>query len=395
VHTRILIAAAALLALSALLPAEAAAADLMLPDRIILTTGDQVSGVKVTYADVTGVTYVKFPDGEESTKLAVSQIAEISWGDTPGDFRRALSDFRKGEWKAALDNLANTPETGPRVFWYEPYRQLLWGQCLLEQGKYAEALPKFTDVMRRHSRSLYFLEAVESSARAQMELGHYKDVAETYARLDPTNSYDRVDSPEPYGKLWQLRGRIGAADALVRVPGRAGEAAGIYAKLAEVAKAILQEPPAGLKHAQSEIAVIRQRALIGKAEVLKSSGKVAEAIAYIDSISDEITDDRARVGMYMTRGNIGMQVAEKAPADQQALMYKQVMLAYMRVYILYPQFKNVRPRAMLGAAGAFVKMNTPLDKGYAIRICKEVVTEYPESDEAKEASRMLEGWGVK
>lgn len=393
--TRIVAIAAALFALLAPLPAEAAAADLMLPDRIVLTTGDQVSGVKVTDADVTGVTYVTFPDGEDPTKIVVSQIVEISWGDSPGNFRRALSDFRKGEWKAALENLANTPERGPREFWYQPYRQLLWGQCLLEQGEYAESLPKFTDVMQYYSRSLYFVDAVEGRAKAQMALGNYKGVAETYTRLDPQNLYDKIGSSEPYGKLWQLRGRIGAAAALVRVPEKAAEAAKIYAKLAEVTKAILQEPPDELRPAQTEIAVIRQRALIGKAEVLKSTGKVAEAITYIDSISDEITDERARVGMYMTRGDLGMQAADTAPAEQQGLTYKQAMLAYMRVCILYPQFAEVRPRAMLGAARAFVKMNTPLDKGYAIRICKEVVTEYPDSDEAKEAGRMLEGWGAK
>ena len=372
----------------------ASAAELTMPDRIVLTNKGQITGIRVMSAEVDGVTYKKFDGRGDAKTVPADSVDEISWGDA-GEFRRVISLYDRNKVKEALELLRKLPETGPRAFWYAPYRELILGKCLYRMRKYDEALPHFDVVIKRYPRSLYAPSAIEGLARSYGKKRDVKLAAEAYAMLDPTNSYASPGSPEPYGKMLQWRGREEMAKLFVKLDGRAEEASKIYAGLAKGASAVLAKPPAELKAHLSAIRAIHQRALMGGVDALEKAGKLKQARELIESISEQITDKSVRVGMYARLGDLLAAEAEEAPEGARKSLRKKALLAYMRVYILYPGREAQRSRCMLGAAIASRQLGSPDDNIRAVKLCKAIMAEHPRSKEAKEVPKLLQELGVK
>ncbi|MFH1730600.1 MAG: hypothetical protein ABIF82_02985 [Planctomycetota bacterium] len=392
-HNRM--AAAFLAAMTILAAAAVNAADMpVMPDRIILVGEAQITNIKIISADVSGITYRRFDDKGDTTTVPAVKVEEISWGDA-GEFRRALALYKKPDPPGALKALRELPATGPRAFWYGPYRHLLIGECLYLTKKYEDAIPEFRIVTRQHSRSFYALKAIEGAALSYKALGKPTLAAQAYAEFDPHGAYGVAGSPDPYGKMWQWRGRLGMADAYADVPGKAEEAGKIYAGLVRGTGAALAKLAPELKADEPEIRRIQQLALVGAPKALMKAEKFDEAIKSVESVQDRIQDKAARVGMYAMLGELLAGKAEKAAENEKGLARKKALLAYMRVYILYPGHKAERLKAMLGAATMSRLLGTPEDNRRAVRLCQEIVAEFPNSDEARRAKLMLQTLGIK
>lgn len=366
-----------------------------MPDRIIKHSGEQIRGVQITEAKVTGVRCVQFGGTKKYPLVPFDQIKEIRWGDAR-QFNKVISDVKTGRWKDALKNLKSRPQPAPRDFWYGPYKRVLHGKCLLETGDPAAALKMLDEVIQTpaYSDSFYLLEAILGKARAHTALKQYAEAARTYAGLDPKGSYTDPTATAPYGQMWQLRGRVEMAGALAKAK-RYPEAEETYEGLAKVTEAILADPPRGLKAALKDIAVIYQTSLVGKAEVQMATGKLVAARKWIDAIAPKLTSRGARLKMYVALGDLAKDAAEKArDKTEKRVQLKRAVLSYMRVYILYPDQTAMLPRAMFGAAAASVRLGSRDDRRRAIQLYRQLIARFPNSDEATEAKRGLEGLNV-
>ena len=123
--------------------------------------------------------------------------------------------------------------------------------------------------------------------------------------------------------------------------------------------------------------------------------KYGEARTLIERISSDIKDRSARVELYAVLGDLLVKETAKAAGDKKKSLRKKALLAYMRVYILYPDQKAQRVRCMLGAAVASRQLGTRDDNRRAVKLCKAIIAEDPESEEAKQALTLLQGLGVK
>ena len=386
----------AALAAIVLTAASSVAADSMIPDRIVAKSSQQIANIKITAIDVSGVTYSKFQGSGGASKISAEDIAEISFGDMPGEMRRAVADMKAGNNENALKSIDRLPASGPREFWYAPYKILLRAQCLVALGRNEEAVPVLTELISRHSRSYYVIEGIQTKAHAHTALKQWDAVADTCTALDPDNGYADPAATSPYGKMWQLRGQQQKAGAFTNIDGRLDEAAKIYENIAKVAETLAADTPDSLKNSADELRAIYQSALIGRADVLLKEGKTADAAQWMNSVSEKITDRSVRMQMYLTLGEILSNEARKeSDTTASKTKFKESMLAYMRVYILFPDQKQQRAKAMLGAAIASNMIGTPADNSRAGKIAKELVTEYPNTDEAKEAARLLESLGIR
>jgi len=401
VHKHLKGLAAVALAAAVLLTAGiAVAGEAKYPDRIVLHSGPPISGVKILSADGKRITYVKFygEPGKER-EISADRVKEISLGDAPADLRRAVSDYRKNTQKAyekALGYLEKLPATAGREWLYAPYKLTLHADCLMKLGKQSEALPKYAQVISRYRKSFYFLQAIDGKAKAHNVLKQYEEAAKTFLELDPKDNYRVLGANQPYGKLWQLRGRFGMASALAKLPADAAKAGVIYSGLVEVCGKILANPPKELSGSVAEITVMHQRSLVGKAEVLMNSGQLDAARQWITSIHPRVKDKAARLTLFMALGELSMKAGDKATdATEKKVKYKEALLAYMRVYILYPDQKAQRPRAMLRAGNASELLGTRPDNTRAVAIYKELVTEFPKTPEAEDARKRLEALGVR
>jgi tetratricopeptide (TPR) repeat protein len=376
----------------------AAAAQQKYADRIIPYSGRGVSGVKILSADFKTVTYVRFY-GEPGPKreVAADTIKEISWGDAPPEVRIAVSEMNKGNYDKALERLDKAPASGPRAFYYEPYLRVLQGRCLMELNRPAEAAARFGAAVKAKKNSFYVLPAIRGKARAHMLLKEYEKAAEAYGQLDPNDHYRTLGATDPYGQLWQLRGRLGLAQAYARTAEKVRQAGETLKGLVTVCEEILAKQPEDLKAALPEVRTIHQTALVGRAEVLLAAGELGQAREWINSISGKISDKAARLSLYVTLGQVSMEAAKKAlQANQKDTMkrrYKEALLAFMRVYILYPDQKAERIKAMMGAATASELLGSADDKRRAKRLYREVKEEFSNTPEAKEASQRLEALG--
>jgi len=365
----------------ALTPAYGAAT--VLPDRIELHSGRRISGITVTKADIDVVLY-RVKTTEKAESVAASEVKEISWGDA-GQFRQAISLCSRGDWERARQVLEQLPAGGPRMFWYGPYKGVLHGQCLVALGEHKKALPLFEGVIRGHANSFYVLEAIFGKAKAHEALKQYREAAETYKKLDR----------QAYGALWRLRGRFCQAETYAKAGGAdAANAEATYADLADETEAILADPPEHLKGSVEEITRVHQSCLIGKATVLLAGGKPEEAHEWLVGVSDKITDEVVRVRMYVRLGDAMTEAAKGATGDRMNARYKKALLAYMRVYVLYRHHEDNVPKAMLNAATISRLLGTGPDKARAVRLGRELVSEFPGAPEAAEARRLLEGLGV-
>lgn len=383
----------AALAVLVLTAASSVAAETMIPDRIVQKVGEQLTNIKITAIDGGGITYTTLSGATK--RVDAENVADISYGDMPGDMRRAVADLKAKNYENALKSLDRLPVGGAREFWYLPYKLLLRGQCLLVLGRNEEAVAPLTELISRHGTSFYALEGIQTKAKAHMALKQWDAVAETCAALDPNNGYANSAAIEPYGKIWQLRGQQQVAEALVNADGRLADAAKIYENIAKVTQTLMADPPAALKGSVEELRKMNQGALVGRADVLIKQGKTSAAAEWITSVSEKITDRAVRMQMYMILGDILSKDAQKEtdPAARKT-KYKESMLAYMRVYILFPDQKQERVKAMLGAAIASNLLGTAPDNARAVKIARELVTEYPNTAEAKEAARLLESLGI-
>jgi tetratricopeptide (TPR) repeat protein len=377
---RLALAAVALMTVVAARQARA----MTLPDRIVRHSGAPITQIKVTKLDIDTVEYTTFR-GEAPTKsIDASKVKEVFLGDA-GRFRLAISLAEKGEnWERVLALVKRSPEKGPREFWYAPNRLVLYGRALLETGKPAEALPKFEEVIRKYPKSFYVLRAIRGKARAHMELDQNEKAAETYRKL------------VPYGKIWALRARYRMAQIYTRIPDKTSEAGDLYQRLVAECERLIEQPPAAVKDKLDEVKSIHQSALIGRADVLMHTGKLAEARQWVNSIEKKVTDESARVKLYLALGDLAMQAARNAAsAENKKINYRKALLPYMRVYILYPDRAEARRRAMLGAAMASELYGSPPDRSRAKRLYKELYEKFPKSREAENAKKRLEAMGVK
>lgn len=381
-----------LCALMVVLLPEALEGGTLTPDRIIPYTGAAISDINVTAADATVVKYKPVAGGAES-EIPAAAVKEIGWGDG-GQFRLAVSHFNAERYSAALDVIKRCPDTGPREFWYGPYKPILEGMCLVRLKRYAEALPLLDKAITAYPNSFYVIPAIEHSAEAHRALGQFEKAAEVFAKLDPKGNYANLAATEPYGKLWQLRGRIGAAESLVQVPGKQAEAGTVYGALASVCERILAEPPAALRGVLPEIQDIHQRSLVGRAQVLLKGGRLKEAKEWIDEIGNKITSATGRTVLFLALGDLLMEDAKSAPDADKKLRYKEALLAYMRVYIVYPDQKEQARRALLGAGKASQLLDTREDRLRATRLYRELWAEYRGTEEANEARKLLGVLGV-
>jgi hypothetical protein len=333
------------------------------PDRIVLISGKEIRDVRIVDADITGVSYVRYtaPEGTTPLKVKREEISEISWGDA-GLTREVVNQLKTGHPDEALRKLKQTPETG--------------------------------QVRKQYPKCYYALEALQGELQALMALNEFAKVPEVAAALDPQNAVSNPVKGEPYGKIWQLRGHDQMASAYVRLK-QLNLADDNFKVLAQVTELLLAAPPDEMKPYLEEISGIQQRALVGRAEVLTKTDP-AKAVEWIEKIKDKITDKAARMKMHMCLGELLMSMAEKQ-GDQEAkkVKYKEAMLAFMRVYILYPEQKEFRAQAMLKAAQTSNMLSTPSDNARAGRIAKELLTEFPNAPEAKDARTLLEALGMK
>ena len=391
-HSKVIVPAlTAAMLLTAALTASAAAP--AMPDRIERTDKAQITGIRVISAQVNVVEYEKF-DGRGGVKtLRSSDIKEIHWGDA-GAFRRPMAVYPKRP-KAALALFLKLPKTGPRAFWYAPRLELMIGKCLYRLKKYDEALPHFQTIIKDHARSYYVLKAIEGEARCHERKRDFEQAAKAYERFDPRSNYESHVLPEPYGKMLQWRGREEMAKIFLKLDGKAGDASRIYAGLAKGTSAAIAKLPAELKAHVAEIHAIHQRALVGSVNALVKAGKADQARKMIEKISMHITDKSARVDMYVLLGGLLEKEAAKAPEEKKKSLRKKALLAYMRVYILYPGQKAQRAKCMLAAAIASHQLGSPDDNRRAVKLCDAITTDYPGSAEAKEASRLLQGLGIR
>jgi tetratricopeptide (TPR) repeat protein len=353
-----------------------------LPDRIV-RTGDrpQITNIRIKTADLDGVVYQKFPGQGAEQKIALGDIEDISWGDMPGDLRRIDVFVRDGKYKEALPLFARLPEKISRDFWYQPYRHLQHGRCLIETKQYADAVPKFDVVINRHAQSMYLLDAIQGKAKALLAMGDYAKVPDVVRRL------------EAFGPLWKLRSQVQAAEAHVRTPGQVGEAARLYKTIVDTAEKMIDNP-GDLSGSLDEIRRLHQSALVGRANVLIQQGQADEAQRWINSVSDKVTDPAARTSLYMALGDLAMADAKKeADAARKKLRYKEALLAYMRVYILYPGQTEVMPKALLQAGTASMLLDTAADKARARQLFRKLTQDFPKSPEAKAATPHLQSLG--
>ncbi|MFW6158486.1 MAG: tetratricopeptide repeat protein [Planctomycetota bacterium] len=356
------------------------AAKLQIPDTITKRDGTTVRRAEVTRATMKGVTYKPFgkPDAAAET-IPLEQVEEVRWGDAR-QFNLVIRHVDEEEWDRALKALEREVKPEPRDFWYKPYRVLLHGRILLETGKPEEALEKLNLVVDKFPTSFYALRAIHGKARAHRELDQHDEAAKTYRRL------------ARHGGLWRLIGKEGEAESYV-LGEKLERAADAYETLVAVSEAVLREP-GPLKNDLDRVREIYQRALVGKAMVLIKQGRPAKARRWIDQVDEKITSKASRLRLYMALGELHFDAGRKSADEaEKKIHFKKAVLAYMRVYILYPDAEELRPQAMFGAATASSYLGGSTDRGRARRLYKELIDTYPKSEFADKAKTGLKELG--
>ena len=135
------------------------------PDGILLKSGQRYAGIRILRADIDGIVYERFGGTGDEKTIPASDVEDISWGDG-GHFRRAMEVYEDGDLERALEMFRDLPETGPRDFWYGPYRALMIGKCLYRMKQYAASVPVFQSVSENYPRSFYVVKAIQGEALA-------------------------------------------------------------------------------------------------------------------------------------------------------------------------------------------------------------------------------------
>lgn len=370
-----------------------------MPDRIILKNDSSIANITVTAADAQAVTYTKLSGGA-TEKVKIDEIKDINWGDLPNDVKLALQEMRKEKpnYESALQKLDKAPAKLPnaaRDFYYGPLRRTAQAEALIALGKQADALIKLQEIVKDYPNSFYTIEAIKTKADVHLALKQYAEVVDTVAKFDPQNQYKDAIAQGPYGKIWQLRGRIMMVEAAMAT-GKVAEASEYCVGLTEVCDKFNLDMPAPLRPYAAEVRTIHQKAIVYRADILLKDKKLAEAAQWIDNVADKISEPAARIKMFVTYGDIQMQVAT-AETDRvkKEAKFKQAALAYMKIYILFPDAKEQRAKAMISAAKALMAIGSAADNGAAVRLCKEISETFPGSPEAKEADTMMRAIGVR
>ncbi len=362
------------------IPDAAAAEDPRMPDTITRRDGSRVRQITVTEATTEHVAYRAFQERQAEIQTVPSrEVVEIGWGDAR-QFAQAIRQVEDGEWERALALIERGVEPEPRSFWYQPYRAVILGRILLETGKAEESLEKFDVVLDEHPNSFYVLEAIQAKARAHRELGQHEQAIETYRKM------------AEHGPLWELVALEGQAEAHLIVENQE-EAMGIYERLVNDIGQTLRNP-GDLEHDLDQVRNIYQRALVGKGQVLVDLGRADDATRWIDSIEDRITERANRLRLYMALGDLHFEAGRRAEDEtEKKVNLNQAVLSYMRVYILYPEARRERPKAMFGAATASVEIGGPAARTRARRLYRELIENFPDSDVVDDARTGLRELG--
>ena len=252
-------------------------------------------------------------------KIAVNEIAKISFGDEPRELRLGRDSALRAAYDRALEDLSkvNIDALSRDVVKQDALFYLAWAQARqgLEGGDKAKGARMLQQFLNSYPDSNHYYEAVRTLGDLAVALGRH-DVAVKYYR-----QYGEAPFPE-----YQLEASLKVAASL-RVQGDWQQAMAEYEK---VLASSLDSP---------EVVKQKQFARIGKAACLAGLGKPDEGVALSRQVLRENPAEGNRVLYARAYNALGdCHRALKQP--------KQALLDYLHTDLLYPDDPDAHAEAL-------------------------------------------------
>ncbi len=284
-------------------------------DRVTTTGKRTYSGTidTVTRNDVTVETRAG------SRKIAVNEIATVSFQDEPRELRSSRIAAQRGAYQQARDELA---KLDPAAIQRDLVRQdlefyLAWceGKLALSGGDKAKAVRLLRAFEQAHPQSYHYYEVVKLLGQLAVAVGRV-DIAEAYFK-----KYGEAPFPR-----YQLEAAMFMADA-IRAAGKFDDALAQYDK-------VLASPLDTAEATQQ-----KQMAKVGKAACLAELGKPDEGIAIVQQIIRS-TPSESNAELFARAYNALGDCYRKKNQPKEAL------LAYLHTDLLFFQNPDAHAEAL-------------------------------------------------
>ena len=353
-HLPIVLALAAALACSAAMAGS---------DKVVLTSGRQMISVTILKDSYTGVAIDRNDDGKPEETFKPDDVADVSYGDAPIDFRTGLLDFRTGRYAEAVPKMEKSLQAkNVRPFWLQQHANYILAECLRrtslnDKKALARAQQAYERIVKNVPDGRLVPEAIQGVGNCLMDLGQ-PDAARAH--------FAKLAEGDKYGLTWTTRGNL----HLARVDGAKGKHQDAIEKAREALDKARAEGRKDLV-LEGEFVV---------ASILVAANQPKEGLDIFTRIAREShpRDVNSKAKAYNGIGDalIG------ANRTQEAL------LAYLRTRVLYFKSEAELPRALYGAARCFTALKRPDEARELIAVLE---ADYPRSPWTAKAKKDLGG----
>lgn len=243
--------------------------------------------------------------------------------------------------------------------------------------------------------------AASRLVRLEASLGDWKAVVQEADRLIeqfpdsrwlPTAYLAKAKALLMLGKAGEARAAIDALKGLVETKelsrrwGLEAELAGVLVDPTLQGAKRVEELQKVADRAGTEFPTVRNRALARMAELLAEAKDHQRALEVFQRVSEDPKSDEETLAIaYTGLGDCLYQQAASASGDEAKRLFKDALLAYLRVVVLYKDQSAYVPKAMFFAARCFDQLGDEVSKDRAKRLYGAIVRQYPESRWAQEA----------
>ena len=349
--------------LGALLVSAAAA------DTIYTIDGDTIEDVTVRAEELSTVTYRTAGSKKDKT-VSADQVLRVNFSSKPALIDSADSAVEDGAYFPAINDLeeflVNGAKEARKFPWAKAYSVYRVMEINLLIGEYEDAVKAADRVLADAGESRYVPLAHLGKARALFDSGKAADATAAVATLKELADSGKV------GARWGLEAEVHQVlfNADLKGSARVTKLTGLVTRAA------------------NDFSIVANRARVAAGEASVTVKDYAGAEKFFRAVLDEPqADSRTLAGAYSGLGNCLYAQAEGAGSDG-AELYREALMAYMRVVVNYELEFAYVPHSMLYAGLCFRGMGGEEDLERATVMLLRVRQRFPGSREAEEAKSL-------
>jgi tetratricopeptide (TPR) repeat protein len=318
-------------------------------DTVALATGEVISNCKVLKESLRGVEVDKDLDGRSDITYSLKQVKEIKYGDEPQYLRDARLDKNKpGAAQKYIDALKNAYTDSATSKW-------------ILQHAYYEIARKYEEMATTDDK--FQDEAVKAYEKLLNDIPESRYAVQVRFNLAEMNLY-RGEAEQARKVLDALIGKGYGSEAENQARLLQARSFLLVMQGEEAEKALAQ-----IKDDEVKDAELRHRLDVLRAASQAARGNLDTAYAALVKVIDAAapTEDSVRAEAYAVIGDLLKQRGRS----------EEALLAYLRVYFMYPDADTTtRARALVGATLCLKRMNRVED---ARTFQAEVMHKFPGS----------------